>query len=335
MSITIRNDHLGLKTYSDQYICKNGETLHFYFDRMDSKNIDFWWNYATISQQARLICDYFCKSIKEDTYPSYPNIYSTDLEYSEEKYYEIVKFIQRKGYYQKLKNPFRAGGFGGDMEFITREMSGGGEKWKNKKVYVVFATTTPVNSENKPHFNQIKMSVLWISDDQSRTVQHIGIFRPPSDFLDPDEKYRGIAIPLHKFAATVALTQFHGKEYMITHPMYSMAAVMSNILQQNLHFGTNLDLLNIDKHCEKDQELLKKHPPIIHLQAKTGSLVALRKIAKEDTNLSEYLESSLPTEKTEITLKENEPLMHYSPATTECFICAIKLTKLAQSHFER
>lgn len=289
-----------------EYRCERGG-LYFSFQKVTETSREYWECYAkTAISHAE---DYLalCRSTTHETYLPFPNEFANKLGLDEQSYHKVMKLVQQKkfyekrhnGYFKELQNPLTPIP---ETARLTLSILSNSERKCEK--YMVYISQTPTPFQGDDATRDIIMSFVFITSIESPIVTHIGIFKNPLLGLDIEEKHRGLSMELHGFAATVAMTRFCGKKYMVTHPLGSMRQIMSRKLGSNLHLGTNEDLRNsiehestgpkeLDRHTES-RELLRKHPPIYFIDGYR------QKIAKDGVDLSHYLENELPDEQAEV-----------------------------------
>jgi hypothetical protein len=272
--------------YTSEYILKNDSKIYFGFEQLTNDNHTFWQHYE---QQCTYLAR-FCSSMYQNM-----NKYSDFLLCDSEAYDKIKASIDKKGWTNSVKRPFNGiiGGTAGmnQVLFVPSDLE--------KKVFVVYASPDPIISSNsndkipanscktldefKIMFKHIIMSFIFITMDEAPSVSHYGIFRNPMYFLDFENKYSNIAMILHGFSATVALSQFEDKVYMINYPIPSMLnIILRECKAKAIHIGTNEDLVRSNL-SDEDKQLLEKYPPIYHL-GKDG----IHKIAKRKVDLKDY-----------------------------------------------
>lgn len=317
--------------YYGQTKSENGHTFYCAFEKVDALNLNYWEQYKYWA--GRMVRPYggLCNSVIKNESLSYPNTFSDMFNYTEEHYNDIVKFIQKKGLSLKIAFAEISNGINGMDQVLSSST-------EIKKIFMNYASTIPVlkhhdsSAITKPIstpadyneiFGNVIMSHVFLTEDNSPTVTHYGIFRNPPSFLDTEQKYRDIAMKVHGYAALMALTHFSGKKYMVTAPTSSKLGFLTKYLGRgDIHIGTNKDLKSFAS--DEKKELLKKFPPILHIDQKTG----IEKIAKEGTDLSEYLDY-LPDEKAEFIAPQGRSF-NYAGETWGGIITVINLEKLAE-----
>lgn len=309
--------------FCGQIKSEDGKGIYFGFEEVLEDNICFWCSYGESTKHISDSLESDWKRVCANSF-SYPNAWSKCLNYSEEEYLQLVENLQKKKWTYET-NPFGGAGLRGGATGMMSALCRG---WSavptvsvaDRKVFMVYASKIPVTKRHainqgvtkrldvyQAAFSDIAMSFVYVADKDNPAVTHYGIFRNALSLLDIRESTKGISIKLHGFAATVALTQFVGKKYMITTPLPSMTEILCKYFGEgNISIGTNLDLKWVKKLQLQDGpledweseeltshlELLQKYPPRIHCGDGTW------KVAKKGVALSEHLDS-LPDEQAE------------------------------------
>lgn len=326
--------------YTGETTLPNGETVYFGFESADLENSQYWYGYQRDAQAFACLSNEFCREVKNLTYP---NDFSESFGQDADLHERVRSFIQEKEYHYTSLAPFDAvkqGAIGMEQVLVSGE-----------NPFIVYASKNPINSprtdkvcnpiehyfvdrdyktfgeQYREQHNDIIMSMAFLTGPNVPTVTHYGIFRNPLSFFDPDQKYRGISMLLHGFAAQVALTQFVGKKYMVTNPMESMSSIMAHRLgADKIHIGTNKDWAMIHKKSKKRQNPLRDSPGIFHIDTETG----IEKIAKIGTDLAEFPDH-LPDELADF-IAVNREQIDFSGSTPKAFKTVVELYALAKCY---
>ncbi len=203
--------------------------------------------------------------------------------------------------------------------------NGSAAHFKDQEWEMVFKALQVPEAAGKSLLNKLQPAVALPPPATAQTVTHFGIFKNPIHFLQPVDMFPGISPDLHGFSAANVLEQFPGAKYMVTNPLDNMAQILATNLGPALHLGTNIDLQQIEKKSEKQKEGLKSHPPIMHIDSRTG----IQKIAKEGVDLSQHLDT-LPDELADVIVPPYSQL-DFSPCITMGGLKAvIRLESLAK-----
>lgn len=314
--------------YGGEKITEKGRTLYCYFEKIDSQNVDFWKSYGRHARFIGNTCGDLCSLVAYGKQDNYPNAYSETLGYSEEEYRKVVAFIQKKGFGTTAAFPDVSGGVSGMLDVIS-DLS-------DKHVFIAYMSEIPVSQRHTSIekidqcFRKIIISVALVTKEGAPTVSNFGIFGNPENFLDEEEKNKGLSMPLHAHTAAFALHYFsyffsEEKTYMVTNPMLAMNRIFCKLMQPGeMHIGTNLDLKEFDKKSPPYQELLMKYPPLYHIDTETG----IHKMGKEGVDLFEYLDT-LPPDEVEFAAPVGETLDFCPGVTLGAMKTVFLLEKLA------
>ena len=311
----------------------SGDTVYFGCEKLEKlSHSRSWNNYMKSAEKMAWIWAGFVSEINSESYPDFGDKRIELMGYNAEEYETVMQFVQRKKYFNshvldRLDDP------------ISKSAQNCHPSDEKESRYIVYASSQPITKRlsskspgdqdtkiwgtgYKERFGHILMSYSLITKPSSRTTTHMGIFRNPIDFLDVEERYKGLSMKLHGFGAAVAKEHMDRKQYMVNSPQRKMMEIMVKCIgSEHVHIGTNKNLQE-----DKVNPMVKQYPPIVHIDGK-----GIVKIAKRDIDLRNYLDH-LPDEKAEIIGPQLEDINHHSATG---LMAVVDITPLANLFLDK
>lgn len=220
----------------------DGPTVHFGLARITGSNLAFWRDYRLSSGRVTDLLALLAVKLQKPSERLDFDALTETYGWGRGELKRIAATIQQRNLVDKKVFRSLKGGVVG-LEWLLDE-----EFAETEDRFVAYASRAPIKTEvltplptrsaspaiqlreHATRFSDLLQTVGVATASGLPTVTHFGIFRNPLAFLDPDSAYRGLAMRLHGFAATVTLNALAGKQFLITEPM----PVMTRILRQDL-----------------------------------------------------------------------------------------------------
>jgi len=212
--------------------------VYFGLARLTEANQAFWRHYRSSSGLvADLLTLLAVKLRRPDERLDFDQLAETHG-WSRSEFESVADTIRRRGYAErKIFRNVKGGVIG--FEYLLD-----GDFTPTEDRFVALASREPIRAEpattlpdrtvepavqlreHQARYSEPLLTVGVATERGLPTVTHFGIFRNPLAFLDPEPAYRGLAMQLHGFAATVALQALSDKYYMVTNPMPEMTRIL-------------------------------------------------------------------------------------------------------------
>lgn len=215
-----------------------GAPIHLGFARLTAESLPYWRDYRTSSARVAESLARLARRVERQDGRVDLDELAREHGWSRRELARVAFLMQRRAYDSKGVFQSVKGGATG-LEWVLDELYASTEDR-----FVAYASREPIAYEPPPPdiaipetpaaqierheaiFSPLLLSVGVATDRGVPTVTHFGMFRNPIAFLEENEDYGDLAMPLHGFAATVALLAFSHKHYMITTPMPRMVELL-------------------------------------------------------------------------------------------------------------
>ena len=220
----------------------DGPTVHFGLARLTDASLAFWRDYRLSSGRVTDLLALLAVKLQKPSERLDFDALTQTYGWSRGELEQVAATIRQHNLVDKRVFRNIKGGVVG-LEWLLDE-----EFAETEDRFVAYASRAPLGTEitaplpdrsadpaiqlreHAARFSDLLLTVGVATARGLPTVTHFGIFRNPLAFLDPDSAYRGLAMQLHGFAATVSLNALADKQFLITEPM----PVMTRILRQEL-----------------------------------------------------------------------------------------------------